>query len=116
MKKNAFSYHLCKYFQKKSSITVCNKDENNAAKRKLTTVYQHHPCVVPTCGYVGEFRLHKSHYLNHLKIDEEGNVLPMDHEDVKERSRKKKEHQQYFLDNSLSMKNLPKLPAPDKDP
>ena len=107
-----FRSKVCKLI----SASSVKMKKTNVAKRKLTTVFSHHPCIVPTCDYVGEFRSHKSHYKTNLRADDEGNLLPLDHTLVQNLPRKKIQHQQFFLANNFSLKNLPKLPTPDSNP
>ena len=57
--------------------------KTNVAKRKLTTVYQDHPCIVPTCSFVGEFRNHRSHYnTNPSYVDGDSSKSSDDEDDL----------------------------------
>ena len=85
-------------------------------KRKITTVYQEHPCVVPSCKFVGVFRNHKSHYKTNILVNDQGDLLDTESEAVKDLPQKKYLHQEFFLKNNYSLKNLPKLPESGADP
>ena len=85
-------------------------------KREITTVYQEHPCVVPSCKFVGVFRNHKSHYKTNILVNDQGDLLDIESEAVKDLPRKKYLHQEFFLKNNYSLKNLPKLPESGADP